>query len=108
MYNRDVFAVCFRVQEISPSQVYQMMIIVISIESLIYSRDCFKYVSYDVDNSPRALLFPEVVTCPRSDWEWKSRSQNQACDSRAKIFTQNRHAWAQTERITGNCKRGSF
>lgn len=66
------------------------MIIVISIESSIYSRHCFKYVSYDVENSP-GDLFPEVVTCPRLDWEWKSRSQNQACDSRAKIFAQNRH-----------------
>ena len=59
----------------------------------------FKHVLYNVHNSPGALLFPEVVICPGSDGEWRSRSQSQGHDSRARILAQNRHAWAQAERM---------
>ena len=74
--------------EISLSRVYKIIIIKVSIDA----RHSFKHVVYNVHNSPGALLFQEVVICLGSDGEWRSRSQSQGHDSRARILAQNRHA----------------
>lgn len=60
--------------EISLSRVYRIIIIKI----LIDARHYFKHVLYNVHNSPGAFLFPEVVICPGSDGEWRSRSKARA------------------------------